>query len=169
MKKAFGIIVGCLIAANGWTAEPTGEQIKIDSEGALGAAEAQIRNSVCRPEAAGGRPVGAADPLETLRRNGLSQGREILLTKQDAQDTKQARRLCVESGTGRCRAYGPMPILALVGDSLRDFVELYGDQAVRQRALVGKAPDWGTRFFVLPNPMYGQWERGYQGAKEKLK
>ncbi len=50
---------------------------------------------------------------------------------------------------------GPLEVLAWVGDNIHDFPG--GSQALRD------APDedlagFGTRFFVLPNPIYGSWE-----------
>ena len=84
-------------------------------------------------------------------------------TKGDKQDTKLVRRQCVESGAGRCQAAGPLHILATFGDSLRDHRECYGTSASRLRATAPQDSMWGTSQFVLPNPMYGQWERSYNG------
>jgi 5'-nucleotidase (lipoprotein e(P4) family) len=49
----------------------------------------------------------------------------------------------------------PLEIVAFVGDNILDFPQL--TQAVRNG---GAAPfaDFGVRFFMLPNPMYGSWE-----------
>jgi len=47
-------------------------------------------------------------------------------------------------------------IVALVGDDLRDFIDR-PDFEVRQAELM---PLFGTRWFLLPNPIYGSWERG---------
>lgn len=46
-------------------------------------------------------------------------------------------------------------IVALVGDDLHDFVDR-ADHARRREEL---APLFGTRWFLLPNAMYGSWER----------
>ena len=50
----------------------------------------------------------------------------------------------------------PLEVVSFLGDNIQDFPGL--SQAVR------KEPDeafaaFGARFFVLPNPMYGSWER----------
>ncbi len=47
-------------------------------------------------------------------------------------------------------------ILALVGDDLRDFIDRPEFEA-RQSELM---PLFGARWFLLPNPIYGSWERG---------
>jgi acid phosphatase len=46
-------------------------------------------------------------------------------------------------------------IVALAGDDLHDFV----DRAEYARRRVELAPLFGTRWFLLPNAMYGSWER----------
>ncbi|HET7295060.1 MAG TPA: HAD family acid phosphatase [Vicinamibacteria bacterium] len=51
---------------------------------------------------------------------------------------------------------GPLEVLAFVGDNILDFPG--GAQTLRdapEEALAG----FGTRFFLLPNPVYGSWER----------
>lgn len=46
-------------------------------------------------------------------------------------------------------------IVALVGDDLRDFV----DRPIYEARVAELAPLFGTRWFLLPNAMYGSWER----------
>ena len=53
----------------------------------------------------------------------------------------------------------PLDVVAFVGDNVQDFPEL--DQAIRARSDEAFA-EFGGRFFMLPNPMYGSWERNYQ-------
>jgi 5'-nucleotidase (lipoprotein e(P4) family) len=50
----------------------------------------------------------------------------------------------------------PLDVVAFVGDNVQDFPGL--DQSIRTKGNEAFA-DFGTRFFVLPNPMYGSWER----------
>lgn len=52
-------------------------------------------------------------------------------------------------------AYGPLEILMWVGDNVGDFPSL--DQSLRD-AGAGAFEDFGGRFVVMPNPMYGSWE-----------
>ncbi len=51
---------------------------------------------------------------------------------------------------------GPLEVLAWIGDNILDFPG--GSQALRDAPDAALA-DFGTRFFVLPNPVYGSWER----------
>jgi 5'-nucleotidase (lipoprotein e(P4) family) len=51
-----------------------------------------------------------------------------------------------------------LPALTIVlwmGDNIQDFPDLF--QATMRDAADGAFTDFGTRFFVLPNPMYGSW------------
>jgi 5'-nucleotidase (lipoprotein e(P4) family) len=50
----------------------------------------------------------------------------------------------------------PMEVLLFVGDNIQDFPALR--QGLRQGPEDGYSP-FGRRYFVLPNPMYGSWER----------
>jgi 5'-nucleotidase (lipoprotein e(P4) family) len=50
-------------------------------------------------------------------------------------------------------------ILLLFGDDLGDFISgASSSLADRQRLVEPHAADWGTKWFVLPNAMYGSWE-----------
>jgi len=51
-------------------------------------------------------------------------------------------------------------IVLLMGDNLNDFASVFAHKGVQERfAEVDKMKDqFGTRFLVLPNPMYGEWE-----------
>jgi predicted secreted acid phosphatase len=67
--------------------------------------------------------------------------------------TKAVRRREVSTGTGTCAWPGrPVDVLAYVGDQVGDFPAAGEDlpDAGRDEAL-------GTRFFLLPDPMYGSW------------
>lgn len=105
-----------------------------------------------------------AATLRNLAGNGLYAPGDKILTKAGKDDTKEVRRQCVEKGAdARCRADGPLPILGLFGDSLRDFIELHDvDLTPARSAELQKDPRWGETWFVIVNPMYGQWERGYK-------
>jgi 5'-nucleotidase (lipoprotein e(P4) family) len=50
----------------------------------------------------------------------------------------------------------PLDIVAFVGDNILDFPAF--TQAVRQNGEAGFS-EFGVRFFLVPNPMYGSWER----------
>lgn len=51
-------------------------------------------------------------------------------------------------------------ILLLFGDNLLDFSSLYEKQSTSRRSAVVDSlrNEFGTRFIVLPNPMYGDWD-----------
>jgi 5'-nucleotidase (lipoprotein e(P4) family) len=49
----------------------------------------------------------------------------------------------------------PLQVVAFVGDNILDFPGL--SQTVSAQGEAGFAP-FGTRFFVIPNPMYGSWQ-----------
>ena len=58
-------------------------------------------------------------------------------------------------------------VLLLVGDDLNDFVAAEPASVAERRALVERHREkWGTRWIVLPNPMYGSWERALVGGAE---
>lgn len=67
---------------------------------------------------------------------------------------KNPRFELVRQGT----AFGsttPLTIVAFVGDNILDFPAL--SQSVRAQGAAGFG-DFGVRFFVVPNPMYGSWQ-----------
>jgi 5'-nucleotidase (lipoprotein e(P4) family) len=56
-------------------------------------------------------------------------------------------------------------LLLLVGDDLNDFAPASGKSREERDAIVReRASWWGTRWFVVPNPMYGSWERAAIGT-----
>jgi acid phosphatase len=60
-----------------------------------------------------------------------------------------------DKGARRAAIASHYRIIALFGDDLRDFVER--DVFAARRAEL--TPLFGARWFVLPNPVYGSWER----------
>ena len=68
-------------------------------------------------------------------------------------------------------------VIAMFGDDLGDFVSVpsssQGDwktrTEARDRLIESYRDNWGVRWFVLPNPVYGSWERAIGGGvKTKL-
>jgi len=79
---------------------------------------------------------------------------DVMLCKPDAgPSNKNPRFEAVARGTTRA-GLPPLEIVAFIGDNIFDFPGLsqaivkQGDEAFAQ---------FGVRFFVLPNPMYGSW------------
>ncbi len=88
---------------------------------------------------------------------------ETLLVRTDAaSSSKEPRRLAVSA---RHR------ILLLMGDNLNDFAEVFDKSrtvADRVAAVERNKKQFGTRFIVLPNVMYGDWESAVYGYDSKL-
>jgi 5'-nucleotidase (lipoprotein e(P4) family) len=78
---------------------------------------------------------------------------DAMLCRTDVSD-KNPRFEAVAKGTA-APGLPPIAIVAFVGDNIQDFPAL--TQAIRNRGDDAFA-DFGRRFFVLPNPMYGSWE-----------
>jgi len=51
-------------------------------------------------------------------------------------------------------------VVLLMGDNLNDFLNIFADKSVEDRIAETEKlkGDWGEKFIVLPNPMYGEWE-----------
>jgi 5'-nucleotidase (lipoprotein e(P4) family) len=113
---------------------------------ANGVAPFYVTNRVCDPNK-------ADDPtVVVLRSHHLPFRPERLLCKTDTSD-KSARRTLVAAGNR---------ILLLIGDDFNDFATLPRDQssvADRLTAVDAFQRFWGERWFMLPNPTYGSWER----------
>lgn len=68
---------------------------------------------------------------------------------------KAARRAELVAGVGQCAWSGQaVAALAFVGDAMGDF-----PGAGEADADAGNDAAFGVRYFLLPNPMYGAWER----------
>jgi acid phosphatase len=51
-------------------------------------------------------------------------------------------------------------VLLLLGDDLNDFADARDKSLADRDGIVEQQKEWwGTRWFMLPNPMYGSWER----------
>lgn len=80
---------------------------------------------------------------------------DVVLCRPSSQPSDKAARFrAVEDGTADA-SLPPLEVLLWVGDNIRDFPGL--TQAART-APDPVLADFGTRFIVLPNPMYGSWE-----------
>ena len=78
---------------------------------------------------------------------------DVLLCRGDDRD-KRPRWRRVEDGTAS-PDLPPLEIVMWLGDNIHDFPGL--DQRLRDAGLEATV-DFGDRFFVLPNPLYGSWE-----------
>jgi 5'-nucleotidase (lipoprotein e(P4) family) len=62
-------------------------------------------------------------------------------------------------------------IVLLMGDNLNDFAEIFEKSKTIDSRLVAAEQNknqWGSRFIVLPNPMYGAWEDAVYGEGSRL-
>jgi 5'-nucleotidase (lipoprotein e(P4) family) len=85
-----------------------------------------------------------ADTGANLRRVGI--GYDGILCMGDSSD-KDPRFAAVENGAA---GLPPLRVLMWLGDNIEDFPQLSQDEPELNL--------FGTRYFVLPNPVYGSWE-----------
>jgi acid phosphatase len=56
-------------------------------------------------------------------------------------------------------------VVLMIGDDLNDFVNARDKSHSERDALIEQTKDWwGRKWFILPNPMYGSWERAAIGS-----
>lgn len=73
----------------------------------------------------------------------------------DGEDRKEGRWKRVADGTA-VPGVGPAEILVWVGDNIQDFPDQRQELRNQPESAFG---DFGVRFFALPNPIYGTWEK----------
>ncbi len=78
----------------------------------------------------------------------------MLCRPDDGPSDKNPRFAAVAAGQTAAGA-APIQVAAYVGDNIQDFPTL--TQAARQQGDTAFA-EFGVRYFVLPNPMYGGWQ-----------
>lgn len=79
---------------------------------------------------------------------------DVVLCRRPGPSEKETRFRMVQEGTTSA-GLPPLQVVAWVGDNIHDFPG--GSQELRD-ADPARLADFGTRFFLLPNPMYGSWE-----------
>ena len=104
--------------------------------------------------------VGTMENLKKLGFPGVNE-ETVVIREQGASASKESRRQKVAS---RYR------IALLVGDNLNDFSDDFaGKSVVDRKAQVDRErAEFGTRFIVIPNPMYGDWENAINGNQSNL-
>jgi len=85
----------------------------------------------------------------------------VMVREQGTTASKESRREIVRS---RYR------ILLLVGDNLNDFTDDFAGKSVAARSaeVDRQRTEFGSRFIVVPNPMYGDWESAVYDNKPNL-
>ena len=82
----------------------------------------------------------------------------VLCQPRGANGEKEPRWEMVTRGTAS-PDLPPLQLVLWLGDNIQDFPDL--DQTLRNQP--GEAfADFGVRYFVIPNPVYGSWERNPQ-------
>ena len=101
--------------------------------------------------------------IKNLILNGMWKDGDVILCRKEKNDTKKIRREEVINGTGRCAGKGKRIIIALIGDQLHDLVN-YPKRISPDslKNLYNDSENWGAKWFVLPNPMYGPWINFYK-------
>jgi acid phosphatase len=115
-----------------------------------------ITNRECAPRAGSASACPQQDDtlanLEALGLGSAALADELMLKgeRPEWQGEKQSRRQAVASGHR---------IILNVGDDLADFLPGVRRASVadRDRARCASNDAWGTRWFLVPNPMYGSW------------
>lgn len=61
-------------------------------------------------------------------------------------------------------------IVMMVGDVMTDFSDDYENKSTNERHILTDrdSAQFGTRYIILPNPMYGEWERALYGHDLRL-
>lgn len=79
---------------------------------------------------------------------------DAMLCRPDGQPSdKNPRFQAVAAGRTRAGS-SPLEIVTFIGDNILDFPTLSQASGSREPALA----EFGTRYFVVPNPMYGSWQ-----------
>lgn len=89
--------------------------------------------------------------LDNLKKWGFPDATDPHITLKKEVSSKDSRRKEVAKDH---------EILLLLGDNLGDFATFFDKQTYERRdsLVVNEAANFGSRFIVLPNPMYGDWE-----------
>ncbi len=110
-------------------------------------------------------------PLEDATRNNLKalgypidDSEDTVLMRGEIEAWKSSKK-----GVRRAHIAQNYRIAMLIGDNFGDFVDGYKGSPAERQAIMTKHLDmWGTRWFVIANPMYGSWESAHFGHDWKL-
>lgn len=99
--------------------------------------------------------VSQEDTRANLDQVGLWDDDDRLCLKGDPEYSKADRRRDLGTGEGLCAWVGtPVTVAAFLGDQMGDF-----PATGEPFPAAGDDSAFGTRFFMIPNPMYGPWSR----------
>jgi len=126
-----------------------------------------ITNRTCEPRQGSEEPCPQKqDTLANLKKRGFPVTPERLALKKEKPDWGS------EKTSRRAHFAKNYRIVMFMGDDMGDFVSGAKGQGVTpkmRRDLAEKHKDyWGNKWFLLPNPMYGSWDRAIADKWEAL-
>jgi len=100
------------------------------------------------------------EPLRaTLSRIGVPLTADNVLTRGAREEWKSS-----DKSPRRAFVATKYRVIMLFGDDLNDFAPANGKSLAERDAIVAShANDWGTKWYAIPNPVYGSWERAVTG------
>src|SRR6266571_4531219 len=110
------------------------------------------------------KPVGKEGTAQNLKKLGFPavNDESLLMRDEPAIESKTARRKAISA---------KYHVVLLMGDDLNDFDDVFEKSktiASRIEATDRNKSEFGTRFVVLPNPMYGNWANSLYEYNFKL-
>ena len=99
------------------------------------------------------------DTIKNLEKEGIPvQGRDHLMFLEEGVKSKEGRRQAVQEKTN---------LVLLFGDNLVDFADFSKtSEADRDKKLNELQKEFGEKFIIFPNPMYGSWETAVYGGNK---
>ena len=99
------------------------------------------------------------DTIKNLEKEGIPvQGRDHLMFLEEGVKSKEGRRQTVQEKTN---------LVLLFGDNLVDFADFSKtSEADRDKKLDELQKEFGEKFIIFPNPMYGSWETAVYGGNK---
>ncbi|QKG81135.1 5'-nucleotidase, lipoprotein e(P4) family [Tenuifilum thalassicum] len=99
--------------------------------------------------------------LRNLDSLGFAYAKPEYLILKDAESSKKARRAKVTEN---------YEIVLLIGDNLDDFSEIFENRASQwgTKTVDEFKKEFGNRYIILPNPMYGSWEKNIYTKQDTL-
>lgn len=103
---------------------------------------------------------------ENLRKMGFPNADTAFVMPRTTEGSKEPRRRAIQA---------THEIVLLCGDNLNDFSSIFEDKPTAERFAVTDSVQslFGSRFIVLPNPMYGDWDtalfNGQRGLSDSAK
>lgn len=80
---------------------------------------------------------------------------DAMLCRPDGTPSDKNPRFDAVASGSALGSSAPIDVVMFVGDNIQDFPKLA--QSVKNQGAAGFA-EFGTRFFLVPNPMYGSWQ-----------